>query len=91
MAVKDNQEISFEREASLVEIHAQSASVRRKDRCDRRDRKFSISSAAIAGNATIAGKLNKKVSISTQRPLVTKLCDPCVTSDPCHYMEARLY
>ena len=85
MAVKDNQEISFEREASLVEIHAQSASARRKDRCE------SILSVTIAGNATIAGKLNKTVFTSTQRPLVTKLCDPCVASDPCDYMEVRLY
>ena len=91
MAVKDNKGISFEREALIAEIHAQSASLCRKDLCDHRDRKFSISNARIAGNATIAGKLNKTVSISTQRSLVTNLCDPCVASDPCDQMETRLY
>ena len=91
IAVKDNKEISFETKASIVEIHAQSASLRRKDRCDRRDRKFSIPNTRIAGNATIAGKLNKTVSISTQRSLVTNLCYPCVASDPCDQMETRLY
>ena len=85
MAVKDNKEISFKREASIDEIHAQSASLWCKDRCDRRDRKFSIP------DATTAGKLIKTVSISTLRSLVTNLCDPCVTSDPCDQMETTLY
>ena len=44
----------------------------------------------MAGNATIAGKLNKTVSISMQRSLVTNLCDPRVTSDPCDKMETKL-
>ena len=35
-----NKGIAPEREASIAEIHAQSASLSRRDRCDRRDRKF---------------------------------------------------
>ena len=81
-AVKDNKEISFEREASIAEIHAQSVSPLCKNRRDSRDIKSSISNTRIAGNATIAGKLNQAVSISMQRSLVTNLCYPCVTSDP---------
>ena len=44
----------------------------------------------MAGKATISGKLNKTVSISTQRSLVTNLYDPRVTSDPCDHMETGL-
>ena len=44
----------------------------------------------IAGNAMIAGKLNKAVSILTQRSLVTRLGDPCFTSNPCDIWKPAL-
>ena len=88
MAVKDKKEISFEREASIAEIHQLPFDARISAIAEIEN--FSASNARIAGNTTIAGKLNKTVSISTQRSLVTKLCDPCVTRDPCDHMETKL-
>ena len=76
------------REASIAEIHQLPFDARIAAIAEIEN--FSVSNARIAGNATIAGKLNKTVSISTQRSLVTKLCDPCVTRDACDHMETKL-
>ena len=64
MAVKDNKEISFEREASIAEIHRLPFDARIAAIAEIEN--FSVSNARIADNATIAGELDKTVSISTQ-------------------------
>ena len=61
MAVNDNKEISFEREALIAEIHRLPFDARIAAIAEIEN--FSVSNARIAGNATIAGKLNKTVSI----------------------------
>ena len=58
MVVKDNKETSFEREASIAEIHWLPLDARIATIAEIEN--FSVSNARIAGNATIAGKQDKK-------------------------------
>ena len=65
MVVKDNKETSFEREASIAEIHWLPLDARIATIAEIEN--FSVSNARIAGNATIAGKQDKKTFASFAR------------------------